>query len=96
MKSIASKLAILILLVWSVVVLADVFFCQESQASDQSLDPIDCCVQCCPSHNLAPQVKPLLQKHSPLLRVGSKPPQILDAYSTLVVKVIFHPPKAFA
>ena len=96
MKGVASKLAIFLLLVWSVVVLADVFFCQDSQASDQTLDPIECCVQCCPSHHLAPQVKPFIQKHSPLLLTSAKVPQFLDALSTLVVKAIFHPPKTLA
>lgn len=61
MKSVASKLAILLFLVLSVVILSDTFLCQDSKASDQNLNPVDCCVQCCPSHNLASPTVSLIQ-----------------------------------
>ncbi len=97
MKKIFSITAILVLLSFAFVTFSDAFFCQENEESAQSQLPCgNCCVQCCPSHNLVLQKKLLVQAQVLPSPTQFLPPTILDCASTLLIKSIFHPPKLAA
>jgi hypothetical protein len=84
--------ATLVLVAVSFVVLAEAFCCAEEETQAAGA-PVECCLQCCPRHHLAPPaVHPV--------PVGFKPSfeKFLMAESTLhpvlFVDSIFHPPRA--
>lgn len=66
MRKIFSISIIVLLLSFVSVVSLDAFFCAETQQKNaHSQAPVHCCVQCCPSHNLASPTVGIVQVMSP-------------------------------
>ena len=67
MKKILSTAAVVILFVFAFAIFSDAFFCQEGKPeASRSQVPVHCCVQCCPSHNVAPTPGQILVLDGPV------------------------------
>lgn len=66
MKKFLSITTLFVLLTFTFVISSEAFFCDENnQVSKSAQAPVHCCVQCCPSHNLASPTVGIVQVMSP-------------------------------
>lgn len=91
-KFFLKKTAAILLMALSFALFAEAYFCKEGKAHAES-SPVECCVQCCPRHHMAPPTikteqsfsEPVYEKliwaeHVPVL--------------VLLIDSVFHPPRA--
>jgi len=84
--------ATLVLFILSFVVLVDAFVCGEA-VSGEAEEPVECCLQCCPRHNLVPPASGL-EKARSISLLEKFPHFDLRLPVLLLEKSIFHPPKS--
>jgi len=85
-------MAMAILVAFSFVVLVDSFCCPEEYGQEASA-PVECCLQCCPRHHLAPTSSHLSQQLPESVFENFCNPEF-STYSSLFADPIFHPPKS--
>ena len=94
MKKLFSISALILLLSFISTVSLDAFFCEDAQQkSTQSQAPVHCCVQCCPSHNLASPTVNVVQVTS-TIQVSTFIVEILDLPLEIYPNQIDRPPIA--
>jgi hypothetical protein len=90
-KKILKTTATVILMAVSFIVLAETFCCPE-ETTQTTGDPVECCLQCCPRHNLAP---PLSQFAQPTAKSFFEKLVSFQSnlHAILLVDNVFHPPR---
>ncbi|MFO1518882.1 MAG: hypothetical protein U1F57_04355 [bacterium] len=92
MKKIFKTTALAVLMVLSFAVFVEAFGCPEEKAQATGA-PAECCVQCCPRHNMAPPALHLGQISSAPSFAKSLA-VVLPPHSILLPDSVFHPPRA--
>lgn len=84
--------ATFILISLSLVVLLDSYLCEEVKLQGKG-SPVDCCVMCCPNHNLAPPTVSQSQISAPAFFQNFSLPKFFSN-PALLADSVFHPPRA--
>lgn len=77
----------------ALIILLDPYLCEEDHVSNGKGAPIDCCLQTCPAHHLAPTP----QLYTEISRTPSFNSFLVTEFlfhSPLFADSIFHPPRA--
>lgn len=92
MRKFIKTTAAVILLLLSFVILVDAYACPEEKSSEAG-PPVECCVQCCPRHHLAP---PSVNSEQALSQAFFERCLLMELspYSILLPDSVFHPPRA--
>lgn len=85
-------IATTIVLCLTLTVLLDSYICKEEHASKGKGAPVDCCLQTCPAHNLAPSPK-VYTEAPPIPSLNSFFIKESFFHSPLLADSIFHPPR---
>lgn len=91
-KFLLKKTTAILLMALSFALFAEAYFCKEGKVHAES-SPIECCVQCCPRHHMAPPtVKTEYSFSEPVYEKLSLAEQV--PVLVLLIDSVFHPPRA--
>lgn len=92
MKKAFQIIAVVALFFLSAGVFLDPYVCGDRNTQSKSA-PADCCVICCPAHNLVPTSNSIVQTF-PVFTFGTLAPDTISPYMALITDSIFRPPRA--